>query len=39
VLGISTYKEEKKDAVEKPEEKTIEQQEKTDEGQEKPAGQ
>ena len=39
VLGISTYKEEKKEAVEKPEEKTIEQQEKTDEGQEKPAGQ
>jgi hypothetical protein len=39
VLGISTYKEEKAEAVEKPVEKTIEQQEKTDKGQEKSAGQ
>ncbi len=38
VLGISTYKEEKAESAEKPVEKAGEQQEKTEEGKEKPEG-
>jgi len=38
VLGISTYKEEKTETVEKPAEMATEQKEKTDESQEKSAG-
>jgi len=38
VLGISTLKEEKAETVKKPVERTTEQQGKTDENQDKPAG-